>query len=517
MDTVENDYIPLIEHIEITQDQVIADIRLENLGHINVVCGKNNSGKTTVLNHLFVNGKERFGLGLNDEVKGKVQEFQQIVYQKLTAHPYYAQVIQTAFNSLFALPILYRHHISHFGAGFSQEMQRYSINENQIFGRLFYEAHLHKVITLPKAYNWGFIPAKRQIQVRCDSVGPMAAEPNGQHLLNKLFTLKNAPLQSDLHNLWREIDKNFRKVTGECEFDIVFHGAGQGNSIRLLFKKAGCQWLYAENCGQGLHEVLLLLYFILAADFDILFIEEPENHMHPDMQRKLAAVLTEQTKKQFFLSTHSHVFLSNLIADRVFLTRSKERIIVEDVTDKAVALDELGYAVADHLVADLIILVEGATDWTVIEHFLRLKQLLPAYNIKHWILCGDAMVHVDLKAFADQHTLMALVDSDPGSATVRSEFMKNCRDANIPCHKLTRYAIENYFTFEALEAALPVSLPDALKVIQQKEKIEKQIPRYQKKWNKSVAEAMSLEDLKGTDLLTFLNKVEWVCKNMSRT
>ena len=80
----------------------------------------------------------------------------------------------------------------------------------------------------------------------------------------------------------------------------------------------------------GLQDLLIILYFALASDHEVVLIEEPENHLHPEIQRRLIGFLREKTKKQFFLSTHSSIFLNTQFADRVFTCRLTDSIHVEN-------------------------------------------------------------------------------------------------------------------------------------------------------------------------------------------
>ena len=133
----------------------------------------------------------------------------------------------------------------------------------------------------------------------------------------------------------------------------------------------------------------------------------------------------------------------------MFLTSFQDdqgNIDVADTTNKAFVLSQLGYAVADNLVSDLTILVEGPSDILVIRTFLETMGLCKNYNIKIWPLGGDIMggSEIDLSVVAENHLTMALIDQDPGSKPARTAFMKKCEDLKIFCHQLERYSIEEY-------------------------------------------------------------------------
>src|SRR5207244_1501765 len=111
-----------------------------------------------------------------------------------------------------------------------------------------------------------------------------------------------------------------------------------------------------------------------------------------------------------------------------------------------------GYSVADNLVSDLVILVEGPTDRPALEEFLAKEGLLQSFSIKIWPMGGDIMSQLELQIFTASYKVIALVDNDPGSGRERQRFIENCSSAKIAVHKLERRSIENYFSIEAFRS-----------------------------------------------------------------
>jgi 5S rRNA maturation endonuclease (ribonuclease M5) len=122
----------------------------------------------------------------------------------------------------------------------------------------------------------------------------------------------------------------------------------------------------------------------------------------------------------------------------------------------------MGYVISDNLVSDLFILCEGPKDIQVLDELFFKMGLAEKYRIKMWPLGGDIMNQLDLSVFQESHKLMALIDADPKSDTVRKNFIKQCNEKAIPVHRLQRYAIENYFTLSAIEKATHGKIPEGL-------------------------------------------------------
>jgi hypothetical protein len=186
--------------------------------------------------------------------------------------------------------------------------------------------------------------------------------------------------------------------------------------------------------------------------------------------------LAKHTEKQYFISTHSNIFLDSVITD--------------------------------NLVSDLIVLTEGPYDRPVLIDFLLKMDLYNRFNIKFWPLGGDIMDKLDLSVFSELYNIVALVDKDPGSTKTRNKFMKNCKGYGIKVHRLERYALENYFTLSALRQVFRDRIPKDLTSLDPDKKLEDQIGLNPRKKNKEIASKMSIEDIENTDLYSFFKNVE---------
>jgi energy-coupling factor transporter ATP-binding protein EcfA2 len=301
--------------------------------------------------------------------------------------------------------------------------------------------------------------------------------------------------------MYNNLVNAFTTISSGWSFEIF---AEPNNDVSLNFSFKNQAWRGASTCGHGLQDLLVLLFFALS-EYKIVLLEEPENHLHPEMQRKLLAFLKEKTDKQYFITTHSNVFLDNSYVDRVFFTSFQDSIQVDDATSRASIPADLGYNVSDNLVSDLVILIEGPTDAPVIEEFLIKYDLKSRYNIKTWPLGGHIMNQLDLSVFSQSFKLIALIDSDPGSNGVRNKFVE--------IHKLERYAIENYFPLHVLRDVFSTQIPEDITEITPGQKLEDQVGLNVKNNNRKIARKMQLEDIKGTDLEQFFIRVKELCQS----
>lgn len=480
---------------------------LLNIGRINVICGKNNSGKSTILRAIDNRETRASGRQLSDS---------DITHIASSSFPNALRTddhrIRSRDSERYERVLLRAR--DERKLWFSTEAEEFAKEALEYYqGTIKRDGFDRASVT--HAFDASFkdnmqtvlIPPKRNLEISKEIValGNRKIRPDGAGILNYLFYARSQPESSEARLLYTRLNDAFFNISSGFRFD-VFMDDGANIHLNIAYKDQS--WVSAEACGLGLQDLISILFFAISPAYPIILIEEPESHLHPDMQRKLLYFLRTETEKQLFITTHSNIFLDNALIDRVYFTSFTDSIRVDDATRRASILDDLGYSVADNLVSDLVILVEGPSDVGVVEEFLFKMGLYGKYDIKIWPLGGDIMDKHDLSVFADRYSIIALIDNDPGSKKIREQFKRNCERLKIPVYHLKRYAIENYFTVQALNAVYPHEMPAAVSAVAHGQKLEKQIGFNVKGQNRAIARAMSLDDIKGTDLYNFLSEVE---------
>lgn len=504
----------MFEHLSIFYSPILPDSNMINLGRINVICGKNNSGKTTVLNAIQHKGSRRLGRVLNsseiDIIYNKsILKTQWFGNRNFGPHnDEYRKILERAAGSRTMW------HLDDDSAYFSEAL-RLNNEHSTLHGYAIDSTSIRDAFTSlfeRDVYEPVLIPPKRRLNTEHQFFTDANVTPDGANLLNDLFHAKNQPSGSEERFVFDEIRNAFQTISEGYSFDIF---TKKNNQIELMFSYLDGKWIHATNCGLGLQDLILILYFSIHPDHEILLIEEPESHLHPAMQRKLFYFLRQKTEKQFFITTHSNVFLDHTFLDRVFFITFKDSVIIDDATTRAAILSDLGYSVTDNLTSDLIVLVEGPKDVPILEEFFLKKGLSEKYDIKTWPLGGDIMDQLDLSVFKQNYSIIALIDSDPGSSHVRRKFEEGCNQHGIKVHKLERYAIENYFSLRALKEVFKSQIDDSILDIDPMLKLEDQININVKNNNRKLAQEMTLEEIQETDLYNFLETVEELCQKHS--
>ena len=256
-----------------------------------------------------------------------------------------------------------------------------------------------------------------------------------------------------------------------------------------------------------------MITFIIDFDYKFLFIEEPESHLHPEMQKKLLNFIRSVKSKQFIFSTHANTFLNANMVDRIFYLEFDTNVKIIDETSISKMLYNLGYSVVDNLVNDAVVLTEGPRDIPVILKIFEWLGVDNKYKISFWPLGGDIMASLDLSVFSERNNVFALVDNDPGSSAARTRFLRNCKNFNILCHKLNRYSLENYFTLDAIKECFQDKELEKITILKPDEKVDKQIGFFSKGKtikikNDKIINKMTLEDIRETDLYDFCLEIK---------
>lgn len=140
--------------------------------------------------------------------------------------------------------------------------------------------------------------------------------------------------------------------------------------------------------GDGIQSIIILLYplFFNQGKKMMVFIEEPENSMHPGLQRLFIETLMQSKFEnfQYFITTHSNHFLDlTLDLSKISVYTFKKKVesegnnlnLIENTSNaQSSILDLLGVRNSSVFLSNCTIWVEGITDRLYIKKYLEIYQ-----------------------------------------------------------------------------------------------------------------------------------------------
>lgn len=243
----------------------------------------------------------------------------------------------------------------------------------------------------------------------------------GNDLARKLFWLTNSGTPSDRER-YNKIQAEFVSLT-DSEFDVAIRtrnvtavsggelgvlvpaepvrmyqrgfrslGIGKESETRVM-NEAYIQVIKnnfpiaIEQTASGLYEILFLLTTIIGESEKILLLDEPELHLHPNMQKRILNLLSESkdlSRNQIIMITHSPYLVSETDIDTTWRFTKTKTDIDTETHNLGEVLSELDSPVRKKLEIKLsrsdirlllfsrgVIFVEGPSDKIVVEHVDR--------------------------------------------------------------------------------------------------------------------------------------------------
>ena len=267
---------------------------------------------------------------------------------------------------------------------------------------------------------------------------------------------------------------------------------GYGNvRWEVFLKEEGMSRCPLSRMGSGLKTIILvLLNLLVIPELDeyknkkmVYGFEELENNLHPAMQRKLFEYIYEFAEMhdvQVFITTHSHVaiiaFYDKDDAGIFHVYKQDGRAFVkriESYLDKTRILDDLDVKASDLLQSNGIIWVEGPSDRVYIKHWLDLyfpDRFVEGVHYQFLYYGGRLLSQYSAEEVTElisviktNRNAVIVMDSDKRNRNARLNDTKKRIIAEFDALGMMSWVtkgkeIENYIPKTAIEEALEVSL-----------------------------------------------------------
>ena len=343
----------ILKAVHIRRFKGIDDVIIENCASVNAFYGRNNAGKSTILHAL-----DLAGLALSTKNWNQFQPKLEIKDMFHEAGP-------------FEIELTYedgKHLTVRQGAdGIRPAFDPPTPNEEQKFRSIY----LVSDAGLGAARPHGMTPKNVMQYIEQRNFSAI----NGLDILYamKYYALKSERgfQESDYQQIIDDIIGFFPEVK-EIKSELT-----EENFPTLTYNEYGRE-LDLIYAGTGLRHFVDIFVKTVLSRASVVLIDEPEIGLHPSLQRELLAHLLKLNEKkgtQFFIATHSPVFLSEAGNVSLFVMQNIEgkRDVLSVNRDLVNTFwSDLGIRPSDLFQNDVVVLVEGQQDVIFFECVLEL-------------------------------------------------------------------------------------------------------------------------------------------------
>lgn len=368
-------------------------VYLDNLKKINIIIGKNNSGKSNVLRFLqllnsHLQNLQSFPFDLQNQYKRNGEKT--IIKLKVN--------LENLLPKENKLPLHHPFKADNFPN--NSFFVDYILNTGKVkLPNFITSLHDHFLISLQRSYssagsehllpvietNWSnhitneianlfkdliYIPHLRVIQ-EGHKFGDSNSSINGSNIISKMFQMQNPVIGDEASRKKFELIRSFvRELINKDDLEIEIPHTKEAIVLTIDGNR-----LPLESFGTGIHQLVLLCSTLVIHENSLVCIEEPEIHLHPELQRKFINFLNK-TKNVYFITTHSNIFLDSRLNTSVYHVENdgiKSSIKHANRTEASFSiLNDLGYHSSDILQANGVIWVEGPSDRTFLLKWINL-------------------------------------------------------------------------------------------------------------------------------------------------
>lgn len=191
--------------------------------------------------------------------------------------------------------------------------------------------------------------------------------PDASNLAEVLSVLQKHPAE------WQQFRRYVRAVFPQLHDVSV--GPAQPNVVEIQIWNEPPEGLPQElavsvsESGTGIGQVLAILAVVVMSQYSrTIIIDEPQSFLHPGALRTLIEILSEHSRHQFVIATHSPTVITAAAPAQILKTvRNKtvtevQRIDPQKTEDLRAFLQDIGARLSDVFGVERILWVEGATE-----------------------------------------------------------------------------------------------------------------------------------------------------------
>ncbi|NBB73726.1 MAG: AAA family ATPase, partial [Bacteroidetes bacterium] len=214
-----------------------------------------------------------------------------------------------------------------------------------------------------------YFDAERLNVGNCTSSGRLSLHPKAVNLAEVIHVLQNKnPVR------FRRFVQNVQRVLPSIEYITApqIENSGSNKDVEVQVWNVPVETerhdlaIPLAESGTGIGQVLAILYVVLNADQpSVIIIDEPNSFLHPGAMRRLIGIMKQHPQHQYIVTTHSPAVITAAEPSTLTLARLEgsetklQTLDVSETEDLRISLAEVGARLSDVFGADDILWVEG--------------------------------------------------------------------------------------------------------------------------------------------------------------
>jgi energy-coupling factor transporter ATP-binding protein EcfA2 len=169
------------------------------------------------------------------------------------------------------------------------------------------------------------------------------------------------------------------------EFERVDPASENGKAMLRLVRKGTEKSVSLAYCGTGVEQLLALAAKIATSKpGEIVLIDEPHSFLHPAAERAFLRFLGQYADRFLVVATHSSILINGVPPDRIIYLQDGGRpyqLSARPSNETSMILHDLGYRNSDALFFDKLIVVEGPSDGKILPRLISLREGISAEEL----------------------------------------------------------------------------------------------------------------------------------------
>jgi len=177
------------------------------------------------------------------------------------------------------------------------------------------------------------------------------------------------------------------------------------NSTKIIveYKQAKREYDIISG-GSGFHQIVTLLAFLYGyPDATTILVDEPDAHLHVNLQRQIINYLKQRNEKQFLIATHSEEFITGVDINSILSILSGKPKRVDSNNNIIAALSEVdNIDVVRTQESPFILYLEGEDDERILSAWANILGKTEVYQKFYPYILGGSTKN-DMRTKADNH------------------------------------------------------------------------------------------------------------------